>query len=208
MLDTTETRAATDPELDGEDPHLSDSELAELFADLDQLDAEKRGAWCVNSLEDADFALRRLGELQTEISENLRVEQANIDRIKLRTEALNKRCQRGVDYFAGKLREYVEAHRAELFKGKKKSRALLHGHIGTRLVGSGLKVVDAAKLLEWCAKQPVELEVLRVIQEPALAAIKEHSKHTGEIPDGMTLSAGEDEFYAKPINLGSDNGDD
>lgn len=143
--------------------------------------------WTVQSLEDADWALKRIGDLEREVAENERVYQSALLRLKLRHGVLTERADRGIAFFTAKLEAYAAEHRAELIKGKKKSRTLLHGSLGFRKSGGGLEVLDKEALLGWCRQQPVESEVLRITEAPAIAAVQKHFKDTGEVPPGTEL---------------------
>lgn len=161
---------------------------------------EVRDGWGIQSLEDFDWALERLADLEREKAENERLVEQRIAWEKLRLEKLNKTANDGARFLESCVKAYAEAHRGELLgKGKKKSRALPHGVIGWRSKGGGLVVKDAEALLAWAKLQPVELELVRVKTEPAIANIKAHAKSTGEVPDGCETSEAVDEFYVEPI---------
>jgi len=175
------------------------SGAAELEAYLDEEREEAQTGWRVENLIDADWCLKRIANLQREIAENEAIEAAHIQRLKLRTLALNERVARGVRFFTGAIQAYAEQHRPELCPGKKKSRALAHGSIGWRKVGGGLTVTDQAKLLEWAKAKSPEGGLVRVKEEPALALIKTVFETTGEVPDGTEPNPERDEFQVKPL---------
>lgn len=165
----------------------------------DEHDPEARDGWHISDLAGADWALSRIADLQQEISENEALEEAALLRLKSRAALLNERARRGIEFFTSRLREYAETHRDELLKGgKKKSRALMNGSIGWAKKGGGLAVLDADELLGWASTQPAEKGFVRVKSAPALDAIKEHVKATGEIPPGTDLKPEFEEFIAKP----------
>ena len=169
-----------------------------LEAYLDDENEEVTVGWSVQSLADADWCLKRIADLQREADENTAIEALNIERLKLRTRALNKKALRGVEFFTGALMAYAEAHRGELLTGKKKSRARAHGTIGWRAVGGGLTVLDKEKLLAWAKSQPAPDVLVRVTEAPAMDAIKALVEVTGEVPDGTEPNPKRDEFQAKP----------
>lgn len=159
---------------------------------------EARPGWHIPDLGALDWALSRVADLEREQAENLELERAAIERIRLRTLRLNESAARGVAFFGGRIREYAELHRAELLGGgKKKSRKLLHGTVGWRSKGGGLSVTDAEALLAWARAQPVEAEVLRIKEDPALKAIKALFEATGEVPDGCDVEPETEEFNLK-----------
>lgn len=166
----------------------------------DEQSPDVREGWHILDLATADWTLSRLADLQQEIAENRKLEEEAILRIRGRATKLQERAERGIAFFESRLREYAESHREELLKGgKKKSRNLMHGSIGWRKAGGGLSVVDPAALLAWAREQPVELELLRIKEEPALAAIKVLHSTTGEVPPGTDLKPEFEEFIAKPL---------
>ena len=159
---------------------------------------EARPGWHIGDLGALDWALSRVADLEREMAENERLAALAIERIRLRTLKLNERAARGVQFFSGRIREYAELHRAELLGGgKKKSRALVHGTVGWRKKGGGLSVTDVEALLAWARAQPVEAELLRIKEEPALSAIKKHYAATGEVPDGCDVEPEVEEFTLK-----------
>lgn len=202
MTETPDT-PTTIAEEASEDPHLTDAELAELFGDDAVMLAG--GAWRIETLADADWALRRCGDLQAELAENEALLAKAVERLEARHSTLAMRIRRGLEFFTAKLREYAEQHRADLLKGgKRKSRALLNGTLGWRKKGGGLKVLDEAALLDWCRRQPVESGLLRVKEEPALAEVRRHFKESGEVADGCEPEPERDEFEAKPLKGDAD----
>lgn len=164
----------------------------------DEQDEKVSEAWMVTSLEECDWALSRIADLEAEQEENERIAAAAIQRIKDRLAGMNAKAERGVRFFSGKVQAFAERERDLLLKGgKKRSRELVHGVIGWRASRGGLKVTDEAKLLAWARAQPVESEVLRVKEEPALSVIGEHFERTGEVPDGMEPKEASEAFFVK-----------
>lgn len=154
--------------------------------------------WSIKDLPSADWALSRIADFEREAAENKAVAEANIARTKLRLELLNARLEHGAAFFRGKLREFAETNRAELLGGgRKKSRSLEHGSIGWRKSKSGLEVKDAEALLAWARAQPVELDLVRTTEAPALVAIKERFEGTGEVPDGCEVKPETEELFIK-----------
>lgn len=182
--------------------------MARTLLGWEELDDERleRDGWHIDSLADADWVLKRLADLRAEVEENKRIEEAAIARIKLKTQALNNRVERGVCFFESKLRDYAEQHRVELLKGgKKKSRSLLHGTLGWRKVGGQLRVVDPDALMQWAVQQPVENGFVRIKEEPAIDEIKRHFKTCGEVPPGMDVTPESEDFFVKPAEGAGDD---
>lgn len=164
---------------------------------IDDEEPAVSNVWTIQSLEDADWALKRIGDLEQEVAENQKVFDKALLRLKLRQAQLSKRANSGIAFFTFKLQAYAEAHRAELIKGKKKSRALLHGSLGWRKTGGGLEVTDKEALLVWARAQPVESELLRITEAPAIANLQKHFKETGEVPPGTEPKPEVDVFTLK-----------
>jgi phage host-nuclease inhibitor protein Gam len=166
---------------------------------LDYHDAEDGQVdlgWAIRTPADADWALSRIGHLQREQQENEAMLREAVARLEARVATLNGRLQHGVRFFEWKLGLYARDNREAIVgTGKKKSRNYLHGRIGWRKKGGGLKVVDEAALLKWCQEQPPEAGVLRITEAPALKAVKELVEKTGELPPGVEQEDERDELY-------------
>jgi phage host-nuclease inhibitor protein Gam len=164
-------------------------------------------AWRIENLDSADWALRRLGDLEQEMAENEAIAARRIEEIRIRTSLLNERAMRGAAFFRMRLTEYAERSRTELLKGgKKKTRQLPSGSIAYRSKGGGLVKADADVLLAWAKEQPVELELLRVKEEPAWDAIKKRFEATGEVPPGTDVEPEREEIVIKAAPKGAGNG--
>ncbi len=169
----------------------------------DEQDPNVREGWHIESLDTADWALRRIAELQVEVEENDSVLAATIAKLQARTEKLNASANRGLEFFSGRLREYAELNQAMLLKGgKKKSRALPSGSIGWKTVPAKLTVTDDAKALAWAEKQPVESELLRIRTEVSKSALAAHFKGSGEVPPGCDVAPEREEFVLKAESAG------
>jgi phage host-nuclease inhibitor protein Gam len=165
--------------------------------------------WHVGNLSDADWALRRMASLQRQIKENDALLEANVARLQLRHAKMNEALARGLAFFAAKVEEYATLHRAELLGGgKRKSRKLLHGSIGWRKTGGGFKMNDKEALLAWAQKQPVELNLVRIKEEPAWDRIKEDLRSTGELPPGVDVEPEGETFKIEALSMEAANGNE
>jgi phage host-nuclease inhibitor protein Gam len=144
-----------------------------------------------------DALLGALGELEQELSSLSAATRHAVKRVTDRyaevAHPLHERAQR----------LNAEIQRAAMMLGrseKKKSRTLPSGTVGWRLHPDTLSIDDPEKCLHWIRDKGLAGEVLEVRTTEHLKAnaIKAHIKATGEVPDGCTFTAGEDEFYAKP----------
>lgn len=170
MSNETAQPAATAPEYqDDENPAVQDG-------------------WKVDSISSADWALARIASLEMQMEQNKAILAERIAEARDRTKKLNESLERGVRFFRAHLAVYASTNRdALLGGGKGKTRKLLHGYIQFKKAGGDLKLLDEKALLAWAREQPVELEFVRIIEEPAISEIKAHFKTTGEVPDGMEL---------------------
>lgn len=185
------------------------SAVAELVTDpvaddyVDDERPEVQGRWAIENLDAADWALRRLADLQREKAENEAIARRRIEEIQMRLATLNKRAERGIAYFEAKLTEWAKANRAELIPGKKKTRDLPSGSISFRKKGGGLVVVDEAALLKWAEEQGLEKGLVRIKVEPALSEIKKQLGE-GEVPPGMDVEPEREEVVVKTVKRGED----
>ena len=165
---------------------------------VDAEDDTVRDGWRVENVQSLDWALSRIADLEREQAENAAIVEEHIQRLRLRLERLNAKAERGLRFFRSQVQAYADAHRHELLGGgKKKSRALPHGTVGWRKRGGGLTVVDKDALLAWARKQPIEAEVIRIKEEPALDAIKRAFRASGEVPEGCDVEPESEELIIK-----------
>lgn len=179
------------------DPDALPEELASY------VDEELGEKWSIQSLTDADWALRRVAAFEEEIAENKAVVEEEIAILKLKLEALNRTAQRGLAFFTWHLTRWAKANKDILLKGgKKKSRGLPHGTIGWRQKGGLLKVSNPDALLTWALSMPAELELVRIKEEPAVANIKawvEAEEGLEKLPPGLEVEPTRDELEIKAV---------
>lgn len=172
--------------------------MSEALAVVEQED-EVAQDWRIKDATDADWALRRLAELRRETDQNNEAAARRIEEISKRTDKLNERAMRDISFFETHLSVWAEEHRAELLgSGKAKFRDLPSGRIGWRKQAERVKVSDPKAVLEWARVMPVELELIRFKEEPAMDAISDHFKKTGELPPGCEHIPPSEKFYAQP----------
>lgn len=155
--------------------------------------------WGIKSIEEADWALKRLGQLEAQAKSNRELFDREVGRLRLRLEAITAPLLDHQQFFQTALKSYAETNRDALIQGKRKSRDLLHGRIGFRQKGGGLEVVDKAALLAWAQGCPVEMGFVRVKEEPAVDQIKMAITLTGEVPPGCELKPVRDECYVEAL---------
>lgn len=170
-------------------------------------DEEPAEGWSIQDLGTADWALARIADLEREMTENTTITNLQISKLQQRCQVLNAPLIRRVEFFRSVLATFAQTHRAALLGGgRKKSRALPHGVLGWKKTGGRLTVTDRDALLEWARNQPVELELVRVKEEPSLDEIKRHCSTTGEVPPGTEVSPESEELTIKAVMGGSDDG--
>lgn len=159
--------------------------------------------WRIHLIGDADFALRRMGELQAEIQQLNDLKNAAISRIETRHRKLVGRAELGVVFFRAQLELWATEHRGMLLAGKKKSRQLLHGSIGWRSKPAKLEVTNDARLLDWA----IANDMVRRTEKPAMDAIGAYFKKTGDIPPGTDVIDGHEAFEVKTTGGDNDQND-
>jgi phage host-nuclease inhibitor protein Gam len=153
-----------------------------------------------------DWAMARLAALRKERADNEAAADLAIWNIKLRLAKLNASVDRGIAFFASHIEAYCRQNRRELLGGgKRQARTFLHGIVRWRKSGGAPLMHDKAAVLAWAQTQPLEAGFLRIKEEPAWDAIKEHCKKTGELPPGVEMAPESEEFEieTKELNDGS-----
>jgi phage host-nuclease inhibitor protein Gam len=170
----------------------------DLFA-YDEAGAALDPNWRIESLQSADWSMRRIAECEAEAAAIDTQFEAAVARLVARRDALKSKAERGATYFRNRVAEYAERERATLLHGRRKSRDLLHGRIGWRSKAERLEVVDKDALVAWLSAQPVESGLYRVKVEPELRALQERFKATGEIPPGCDVKPAEETIAVEAI---------
>ncbi len=176
------------------------AELPPIPDYVDEERPEVKPGWQIGSLDEADWALARMGELEEQIAEIEKEARLAVARIEARAEKLKGALARGVSFFEAHLAEYATRERATLLgKAKKKSRTFLHGVVGFRSKNKGgkLRWVDEKLTLEWAKARPVEEGLYRCRYELEKRAVEEFSKREKVIPPGCALEPETDEPYVK-----------
>lgn len=161
---------------------------AEIAEYEDDSNPEVKGlAFRVETLQTADWCLRRIAECEAESAEVDRQAAEAIAAIGKRAADLKEKAERGAAYFRFQVARFAEEQRDSLLKGKKKSVDCIHGRIQFRSSPERLKVVDKDALADWLASQPVEAGLYRVKLEPEMRALQDQFKSTGEVPPGTEV---------------------
>jgi ssDNA-binding Zn-finger/Zn-ribbon topoisomerase 1 len=164
----------------------------------DEEDERVSDGWSIATLADADWALKRLGDLKAEIASHQEIHERNVARLKLRLEHLVAKAERGVAFFEGQLKAFAESNKDKLLTGRKKSRELQHGVLGFRAPRGGLQLTDPDKFVRWAEENKLE-QLLRKTLAPAMAEVQKFHTETGMVPPGTEVKpTTEDKFYAEP----------
>lgn len=163
----------------------------------DEEDPRVSDGWTVRSIEDLDWALKRIGDCRREMEENSRATEASIARLRMRLEKLNEAPARGMAFFEAHAKAYFESHKEALLPGRKRSRALPHGTVGLRKPREGLVVTDVAALVAWAKSWVDGASFVRTTEAPNLEALNKWHSLTGEVPPGTEPKDTQDVFYAK-----------
>lgn len=172
-----------------------------VLATAPELDLSEIGVdhgWKIDSLQALEWALERLGDAETVISQNEDLAAQAESRIQSRLAECNKAPQRTAEFFRGAILGYLIGHRGEVLgKGKAKSRKLIGGTVGFRSSRETIRVEDEEAALAWAKDQPVASGLVVVRASLSKAALNEHFKATGEVPPGCSVDAAEDIPYVK-----------
>lgn len=182
-----------------------DSQDTEAYEDAPAPQGEQ--PWSVQTLQDADWALERLADLERQIRENNELADAAIQRIRLRNSALNEKVQRGIGFFRAHLDAFAKTHRELLLgSGRKKTRELPHGSIAFRKSGGRLEVKASEDCLLWAQAQPVENGVLRIREELDKRGLNEWHARTGEVPPGCEVTPETEVVVIEAVESENSNG--
>ena len=153
----------------------------------------------VNDESKANWALRKIKELQEEKEKNIAFAEKEISNIDLWLSQENEKAQRDIDYFQGLLSAYALEKRDE--DPKFKSLKLPNGSIRFKKQQPAFKY-DNAALLDYLKKSE-ETDLIRIKEEPNKSAIKKLfivqddsliNPNTGEIVEGVTIEKRDDKF--------------
>lgn len=137
------------------------------------------GAWRVDDLRAASWAMLRLGEIRAVRAKNAELLEEMVAALRARMAKADAKLERREAYFEAQLLAYGREHREELMRGlgkRAKSRTLPTGTFAWRKTGGRLRLDDApdaeAKLLAWAKSQIGTPALVRTKEEPAVAEIQ------------------------------------
>lgn len=173
--------------------------MTSLHEYLDQKEGVNDEHFTIEDESQANWALRKIKQLQDEKEKNVSLANAEIEKIEEWLNATNDQVQQSIDYFQSLLAEYAMEQRKN--DPKFKSLKLPNGRIGFRKQQpkweyDNEKVIEALKASE-------RDDLIRVKEEPDKSAIKKAFKvaenkvinpDTGEVVEGITIEQREDAF--------------
>lgn len=163
----------------------------EVFASQEAPDVPRE--WRIADDGCADWAVRKIAEERMELARLKELADAEIERIKVKIEAAEKRCENGTRYFMSKLAEYFATVPHKKTKTKHSYR-LLSGTLAMKLGGPTLKQDDAT-LVEYL-KTSGNTDMIAITEKPKWGEFKKRleivggqvvDKETGEIVEGVFI---------------------
>ena len=176
-------------------------EILHPYVDEENEQVKEGGPWHIENLSSLDWALKRLGELEAEVLANESLTHDRIAELEQRCLRLNARAAAGMRFFRGAIEAYARSHRTQLLgSSNRKTRALIHGTVGWRKRPASLEVLDKSALLGWAIRQPVELGLVRMKEEPCMSEVKAYAEETGTIPPGCAPVPETDELQVRTVD--------
>ena len=171
----------------------------ELHEFLDQKEGVNDERFSINDESQANWALRKIKQLQDEKEKNISLANAEIEKIEEWLNSMNDQVQQSIDYFQSLLAEYAMEQRKN--NPKFKSLKLPNGRIGFRKQQPKWNY-DNDKLIE-VLKTSKRTDLIRIKEELDKAAIKKAfvvaddkviNPDTGEVVEGIAIEQREDAF--------------
>lgn len=173
--------------------------MNELHEYLDDQEGVEKESFAVKDDSAANWALRKISQLNDQIEKNNALAQSEIDKIERWNQTENEQAQNSIDYFQGLLAEYAMQKKKD--DPKFKSLKLPNGRFGFRKRQPKWSYDDDAVLQ---ALEQAELyDFIRVKKAPSEKDIKKAfdvvgdkviNPDTGEVIDGITVVEQNDSF--------------
>ena len=166
---------------------------------LDEQESIHDETFTITDESSANWALRKIKQMNDTIESNNALAQAEIDKIEQWQNEVNEQAQSSIDYFQSLLAQYAIKKREE--DPKFKSLKLPNGRIGFRK-SQDKWVYDNDKLIESLEKAELK-DFIRVKKEPSKKDIKKAfevvdgkvvNPDTGEVIEGITVENQADKF--------------
>ena len=178
--------------------------MNELQEYLNEQEGTEKETFAVKDDSSANWALRKISQLNDRMERNNALAQAEIDKIEQWNQAENEQVQNSIDYFQGLLAEYAMQKKKD--DPKFKTMKLPNGRFGFRKRQPKWNYDDDA-VLQALEKANLD-DFIRVKKTPSKADIKKAfdvvngkviSPDTGEVIDGITV-VDQDESFGVTVN--------
>jgi len=176
--------------------------MTSLHDFLDEQEETEKESFAVTDDNKANWALRKIGQLNDQIDDNNALAQSEIDKIEQWNKEVNVSSSNSIDYFQSLLAQYAADKKAE--DPKFKSLKLPNGNFGFRKRQPKWNY-DNEKVVQALEKAEMN-DLIRVKKEPAKADIKKAfavndgqviNPQTGEVIEGITIEEQADSFTLK-----------
>lgn len=145
--------------------------------------------------DECDRLLRALGDVRAYMAENERLHGVQVSAAKHWLDRVNAPLARQEAWLLAMLKHVAPFVR---YFGRRKSRDLPHGEIGTRLHPERIEIVDPGAAGDWARERGLPYKVELVV---AHSTLTKAWKSSGKVPPGCRLVEATDEFYAKPLGV-------
>lgn len=166
---------------------------------LDEQEGTEKESFTVKDDSAANWALRKIKQMNDQIEQNNALAVAEIDKIEQWNQSENEKAQQSIDYFQGLLAEYALKKKEE--DPKFKSLKLPNGRIGFRKRQpkwiyhdeTVVKALEKANLNDFIRvkKVPSKADIKKAFDVVGNQAI---NPDTGEILEGITIEEQPDSF--------------
>jgi len=174
----TKSTSKDDPELMYVDTLIDD--MPDLHEESFEVDMDK-----------ANSILYVIGKIQREMDDVKAVAQKQIDKARMFQDAECNKMQRTVDFLTARVHGFAMA-------SGKRTVNLPNGKLKLIKKQDKLEVLDEAVVLKWIDDNNLTDTLIRTKHEINKAEVKKYFKSTGEIPDGLEVTAQDDSFKAVP----------
>ncbi|MGF7178301.1 host-nuclease inhibitor Gam family protein [Azospirillum doebereinerae] len=168
--------------------------------DIATAPARRPAAPRVRNRDEATAALGRIGAAQAQLVRLETARDVGIASLKLDFETAAAPLRAAIEADTDRLRGWIEANRAELLPGKKRSLDFTTGTAGFRKAAERVVVAEGINLLEALETDRKLKRFVRIKREPDLQALLKESAVAITIK-GVLIGGGDDAFFVKPLML-------
>jgi phage host-nuclease inhibitor protein Gam len=162
------------------------------FFDDDEIDTPIHQPFKIETLDQAEWAMRKIERARKEIARFDEAAQKVIDKIKARVEILAKSHKHTIESMTVLLEPWVSLEIAK--QGKKRSYNMIGGTAGYRSSPNSIEITDEAAAIQWLEEHKA-IGCVVIKKVVVKKAVHDLIKAKGEIPDGIEVKPGETKFY-------------